>query len=198
MKVYCFYITSEDLNTKDYPGVIADTVAMLNGTLYSLYAYTQNKEFYKYFKKVRDMSKFIEKIIEVDSFDDFCDNNDNYLLEFHSLVTKGINDYNIVIRKSVEILMTKTESDFMLFYSYGRFVDEITDVLKYSKFFDFIQFNLFNNKLSMYLYQYYGLDTMMYEVFLPFDSPTETPGEEIVIDQVAFYIKIFGNTYKRK
>ena len=53
-------------------------------------------------------------------------------------------------------------------------------------------------KLSTYLYQYYGLDTMMYEVFLPFDFPTETPEEEIVIDQVAFYIKIFGNTYKRK
>lgn len=198
MKVYCFYITCEDLNTKDYPGIIADTIAMVNGTLYSLYAYTQNKEFYKYFKKVRDMSKFIVKVIEVDSFDDFCDDHDSYLLEFHSLTTKGINNDNKVIRKSVEVLMTKAESDFMLYYSYGRFVDEITNVLRYSKLFDFVQFNLFNNKLSTYLYQYYGLDTMIYEAFLPFDSPVESLGEEIVIDQISFYIKIFGNTYKRK
>lgn len=193
MKVYCFYLVDNEISCSEYRGVIADTVGMLNGKDYTLYAFTQNKEFAKFFKDTRDMNKFIYKEIEIDDFDEFLDNYDSYLIEYHSVRTKTIESGKEMI-SSIEFPMTKIESDFILFYSDNYFVDLVDSGISYnSEVLSMLKYKLFKKSITK------ALDTInFYGVFTDIITPSDIPYDGMFcIDQWSMYFKVFGNTLKK-
>lgn len=196
MKVYCFYLVMDEIIPQEYPGVFADTIQQLNGKDYSLYAFTQNKEFVKFFKKNRDMNKFIYKVVDVDDLEEFINDHDGYLLEFHSVRIKEIINGEERI-SFTEILMTKEESDYILFYSDTAFIDSIIDSHEFNSINVMDAFNLFDafkksirKSLEMLCY----IDLIQGAFF----DVEETSYDGILItDQLSIYTKVFGNTFKR-
>lgn len=193
MKVYCFYLVLDKINPVQYPGVIADTIAMLDGKDYSLYAYTQNKEFYKIFHNTRNPDKFICKMINVDDFDEFVDRYDAYLLEYHSLRTKDIRKGKETF-KSIEVLMTKAESDFILYYSENRLIDELDSELECSeKVLHVLTKRLFKNSLNKSL-DFLNFYTTVEELYYPTDIPYNNI---FCVDHLSMFVRVFGNTFKK-
>ena len=193
MKVYCFYLVLDQIDPEKYPGIIADTVAILDGRDYSLYAYTQNKEFYKIFHNTRNPDKFICRIINVDDFDEFVDKYDAYLLEYHSLRTKDIRKGKETF-KSIEVLMTRAESDYILYYSENRLIDELDGSIECSEDVVHILTNrLFKNSLnkSLDLLNFY---TAVEELYYPTDIPYN---DIFWVDHLSMFVRIFGNTFKK-
>ena len=79
---------------------------------YILYAMTNNKEYAKRFKEDRNMKKFIYKVhndISKEEYIEMCNHDRGSILELHELVTIFDNNHTFNNKEKRKVLMTYTE-----------------------------------------------------------------------------------------
>lgn len=200
MKVYLFYLIGEKINNVfiDFLGVKQDDIRMIQGKEYSLYAFTNKKEYKNEFKDTRNMEIFYQKTLEMDEyeFDIFSESRSEYLLDKKKLKTKNIKD-GVVCSTSVDILCTSIEYDQVTIYKEDNFNDVISDRLTeffYEESLDDKLLKIMNDKLKYDLSEVLLLDDLLPSVF-PYE---EYPNESVVIDEIALFIALFSNILCKK
>lgn len=192
MKIYCFYLVRKFINTNVYKGVYSDDVESIDGKEIALYAFTPEKESAKYFRKTRQMDLFYEKVLEMnrEEYNEFCDDNKAYLLEYHTFNTKSIinNKYNVLM---AYVLCTTIESDCILYYKEDYVLEILSDILT-DEFTEILSKIKFKDKIEKKLNDIFLLSEIMNKVY-----PLEDINYDLfVIDELSLYIKLFSNTLK--
>lgn len=191
--VYCFYLLDkEEITPEKYPGVISDTVSIENGFFFSLYAYTKEKKLRNHFKKTRDMTKFIEKVIymEPKTYEEFMDQYSEYILESHSILTKqkidGVYTKTMANLKctSIEFEDITTLKDFYISDIFGNSLN-LPMILMITN-------NVFQKKLMEALVDILGVDSLITDWVVPMEEITRHTDE---VDELSLYIELFANTY---
>lgn len=196
MKLYCFYLCKETIDTDEYPAVLSDLIKSVDNMEVALYAYTPDKDVAKYFRDTRDMTIFIERTLEVkrDDYEDFCDTHGyKQLLEIHIFSTKIVKD-GIYDKNTVKLLCTQAESDEILYnsdYHLYSFIDMISPD-------ETINFMLMREiKYKKDIEEALGL--LMYDSLIRLTYPSEIDNfEGNAIDDIGLFIKLFGNTFNNK
>lgn len=197
MKVYCYYIYGQNILVDEYPGVKADTIKRdSNGYEYSLYAYTNKKEFAKFFKETRNMDIFFEKIFEVskEDFESFCDSNQAYLLEEHIFTIRGIENDRF-IEKPYKMVCTTMEYDSVCYSEHNIFDDMLYNLIgNIGEFIDMVELFIPDLQQALRILHYesfknYYVPTDIYDQDLEYDN-------DLMLDQFKLYISLFTNTFK--
>lgn len=196
MKLYCFYLCKESIDTNEYPAVLSDLIKSVNNMEVALYAYTPDKEVAKYFRDTRDMTIFIERTLDIDKddYEDFCDTHGyKQLLEIHIFSTKIVKD-GIYDKNTVKLLCTQAESDEILYnsdYHLYSFIDMISPD-------ETINFMLMREiKYKKDIEE--ALSLLMYDSLIRLTYPSEIDNfEGNAIDDIGLFIKLFGNTFNNK
>ena len=195
MKIYCFFLVRREINVKDFPGVKADTIVRRNGREESLYAYTPEKSIAKLFSKTRKDKLFEKRIVYMsrDEYEEFVADNEDYLLGYHSIITKTIED-NIYTLMTAEFLMTLLESDYVIFDSEAKVYNMLYDILAGDYFQYVVDYELFKPKYQAMLNDYFNLDVVRDVILHPIDSEDQL--SYFQVDQLEVYVRVFGKTYK--
>lgn len=194
MKLYVFYlISSEDIiNTTEYPAVSSEYITISDSRSYVLYAYTPEKRVRNEFRSIRDMNIFYEKIIDITrkDFEEFCDNNGDFLLEYHVLKTQSID--NGFYKTDVSfILSTRKEIDLVVFNDENYIETLLNEKLPPTDVFMNVKSDIFCNKYSKVLSDVYKMDDILCLLY-PCETP---PWKTMEVDHVALYCTLFKNTY---
>ena len=196
MKLYCFYLCKETIDTKEYPAVLADLINNVNNMQVALYAYTPDKEVAKYFRDTRDMSIFIERTLNVkkDDYENFCDNHGyKQLLEIHIFSTKIVKD-GVYDKNLVKLLCTQAESDEIL-YNSDYYLYDIIDMISPDESINFMLMHGIKYQKDIEK----ALRLLMYDSLIRLTYPSEIDNfEGNVIDDIGLFIKLFGNTFNNK
>ena len=193
MKIYCFYLVKKEIDTSKFLGVTTDKITFIGNNECALYAYTPAKESEIYFLETRNMDIFFEKIIEMDreDYEEFCENNKDQLLEYHTFVTKNI-EHGVYKSKSIQILTTLIESDHIIFYKEEIVMDMISNLFLYDML-DVRKTLPFKKSIKKVLNEYFIYEELLYKVY-----PLEDMNyDKIFIDDLSLYIKLFSNTFKK-
>lgn len=194
MKLYVFYlISSKDfINVIEYPAVSTDYIAISDSVSYVLYAYTPEKRIRNEFRSMRNMNIFYEKIFDITrrDFEEFCDNNNDFLLEYHILKTRSIGN-GFYKTDTVFILSTTKEIDLVIFNDENYMEMFLNENLPASNVFMNVKSDIFSDKYAKILSEVYNMDDILCLLY-----PCETPPWKMMeVDHVALYCKLFKNTY---
>ena len=187
MNIHCFYLILDHISPKKYKGVMADTIKEIDGKEYSLYAFTPEEEVAEYFAHTRKKNIFFEKVLKMDreDYEDFCDENDMYLLEYHTMATK-INVGGYYQRSLINVLCTRQESDMVLYKGTEFYSDELLTELHYL-FYYILSNELLNEEIRNIIETYIN--------FYTFDDSTED--ESMNFDELSIYVRLFSNTLEK-
>ena len=190
--IYCFYLVKTHIDINEYIGVKADTINESDTHEYSLYAFTPDVNIASLFMKMRDMDIFYYKVIKIDKdeYEEFCSEHEDYLLEYHLFITKGITDGKYSVNNEY-VLCTKSESESIIFYGESHLFNILDDDWYINKSYGIIELD-FNKKLSKVLNKYFYYDDMI--------NICKEITEEMYgyIDQLALFIRLFSNTLNKK
>ena len=195
MKIYCFYLIRPEIDPTKYPGVLADTIRDSGkGYQYSLYAFTPEKWVRDYFISTRKMKIFYEKEIEIDrmDYDDFCDDHNSYLIEYHGFKTQELNKDGYYQEKMVELLCTTIEADNIYYFYTDVFSDTVMKFLS-TELSDVWMREILNKELHDTLRDDLYIDEMICAIY-----PIENTCERYDIDEMALYVLLFKNTLSKK
>lgn len=193
MKLYIFYLVANGLvSSKDYPTISYEKVQDIGGMKCFLYAFTPDKYIRNEFRYYRNMEIFYEKTIKIDrdDFEDFVDNNSEYLLEKRVITTKKVINGHFRLG-STFVVCTQEEFDITFSNAYNLIEEELGKALNNSMLYDE---SLFKNKYIKILNNIFRFSEMVY-LLSPYEELPWEPGD---IDYFSIFIKIFKNTYKRK
>ena len=193
MKVYCFYLIQNRIDTNKFKGVFSDDIYELNGKEIALYAFTPEKESRKYFIQTRDMDIFYEKVIEMDrkDYEEFCDENKAHLLEYHTFNTKKIIDKKYSVYMAY-VLCTTVESDCILYYKEDYVFSIMSDILT-DEVIEYLSTVRFKKKIRKVLDDTFLLSELINKVY-----PLEDINYDVLnIDEISLYVKLFSNTLKK-
>lgn len=190
MNIYCFYIVGESLAIGEYCGLKADTIVSTDENEYSLYAFTPEKDISDIFKETRNMKLFYEKKISMsrDEYEEFCDEYDDYLIEYHLFKTKTI-EKGVYCKKEIYMLCTKIESDLVLYYPEDYLINILLNDFNIQGLSGPIDL-FFNDKITNALAKYF-----YYYEFANSTREFDSSELDIDIDQVALFIRLFSNTF---
>ena len=193
MKIYCFYLIDDEITVDKYIGVKADTINRMGNKDYSLYAFTPEKSVRDEFISFRDMDKFYEKVINIErcDYEDFCEDNGDYLLEYHTVSTKTIEN-GVYKSTNVLILTNAIEADTIIFYSEQYLLEILSENLTETNFYTITSIK-FEDKLNKILLNTFYLGTILDTYYEINDNIPE-----IKIDQLSLFITIFSNTFNNK
>lgn len=190
MKIYCFYIFSHE-NLSDYYGVLGKEINRNDGIEYSLYAYTDNKEYAKLFEKSRKKELFFKKTFHMSKKEFVCFENNygEHKLFDYSYRTNFCVD-GIYKLNYIRILSTGIEYDTIALGG-NQFFDELLG--KISESVRILKRGVIKEVYSNAIEEYFDFET-----YLPFlDGPTEDlPFLPFNLNQLEIYREIFGNTFK--
>lgn len=196
MKIYTFYLHSENIDSLEFKGVDTDLIIHENNNYdHALYAFTPMKEMRDIFVNTRDMSIFFEKVIEVarEDYEDFCDEYDSALLDIHVMKTSCDVD-GIIYSTCIPVLCTTNESDSIIYYKCDILEDillepfENDNLLKGLRRLKDKYIKILNRRFSVY----YILSQLECPVEI-LDIPSR-----FEIDEVALFSHLFRNTFKKK
>lgn len=194
MKVYCFYLIKDEINPREFHGVCKEYIRQYDGYEAALYAFTPSKESEAFFLQTRKKNLFFEKVIQMDreEYDDFCEENKECLIEYHTFNTKKIVDGKYRT-ESIMMLCTLAESDCIIFYKEEYVMNIISDILD-DNYFELIDRVHLKPKLQRLLN-----DMFLYENLVCMVTPLEDLNyDTILVDDLALYIRLFSNTFKTR
>ena len=192
MKVYCFYLVKNKIDTLEFIAIDSEDVVNSGDKDIALYAYTPEKESREYFLKTRNKNLFFEKVIELDKEDyiEFCDTHKSQLLEYHAFTTKTLVNGNHM-SMMMYLLCTTSESDCILYYKEDFTMNVISEILT-DEFLELLEKVKLKKKIRKALDDIFLLSEVMTKVF-----PLEDINyENLTIDELSLYIKLFSNTFK--
>lgn len=167
---------------------------------YVLYAITNNKEFANRFKEERNMKKFIYKVhdgVSKEEYAEMCNEDRTAVLELYRLRTVLNNNHTLNNSEEREILMTYWEK---------QLIDEPPSLLEDEAYWKDMPYPLlFKNKYVDVLntLQYISLYKLMASAYLPFEliQRLSTTGDDdysapsFEYDNVAIFININEDTF---
>lgn len=191
--VYCFYIIKEEISPTEYPGIKMDTIIDCDDYQYSLYAFTPDFRIASLFMEMRDMDVFYKKILklEKDEYNEFFEEYQDYLLEYHVFSTKIIENDNYVA-DSINLLCTKFESDNILFYSKNHIYDILNNDWNIQGEPGICDIK-FNDKILGVLNEYF-----YYEDILSSCKDVSDENSGIQLDHLQLFIRLFSNTLNKE
>ena len=193
MKVYCFYLIKNEIEVREFHGIVKDDIHRLYDKDIALYAFTPSKESEAFFLETRDNTLFFEKIVEMthEEYEEFCEEHKECLIEYHSFNTKKIINGKYKV-DSLMMLCTLAESDCIIYYKEEYAMKIISDILD-DQYFNLIEGKSFNKKIKRILDKMF-----LYEDILSKVNPLEDINyENFIVDDVALYVKLFSNTLKK-
>lgn len=203
---YVIYLMANDLY--NYAAADDDITYDRN---YTLYAYTDNKKFYKEFKKVRNPKLF--KYFTYDKNDPrelslFIRLNDtypDYYLDSFEYDTYDVGDDDIIYVRQMSIVSTDREHEMVLCNSKSMLHDSVSGIIDvgydkcdllysvsnlYKQITDF--YNVFNDNIREALKILEFLN-IMNNMMTP--EYNEIPFDMYTADEFSMYWKLFSNTY---
>jgi hypothetical protein len=139
------------------------------------------------------MEKFKEVVcdIEKEDLDKFSDEYSDTFLEERAITTKAVNDINVIIQKTVYILSTRNELDYMV---------ENKFAIAQKQFEGFINSEIYiREKYFSEVYRkalhFFKLDDIMSYTY-PLDD-NDIPFNVATEDNLAIYTHLYHNTYRK-
>lgn len=209
MKIHMFYlITSrKEVAEEKYYGIVAEQEYFsvgANGKIYTLYAYTPENRCADEFMSLRDMKRFVHKVIPMDKedYENFVEENPLTLLEYHMMKSIVLNEFKAYQKEIIDVLMTAQEANMV--YESGYVRDRLENIAisplfnldqhKMSIFEtlkDFIHMFTDEMESALRTLNFYDIMASFY-----FDEAEEVGAYEE--DQLGVFIAMFGNTFRRK
>jgi len=195
MKVYLFYLENDVIDTSEFPAVHEDSIMHGIDKDYSLYAFTNNKEYRDIFKEIRDMTKFKTKTVELTNaqYEDFSNRNSYYELSVGTFTTKCVDEYGVISMVKVGILSTSEEKEIIFFNYAERIEDQFNEESGY-EFYRMIYNEIFSKELLVILREYFYSDFLVDEIYRPIEDINP---EGYDFDEFSIYIRLFGNTFRK-
>lgn len=188
MKVHCFYLYDEDINSKKYPAISTDKIMYTGNKQYTLYGFTKNKRYANIFRNTRKKSIFIEKTIDMshEQYEIFKEHNLQFEISQHLFQIEKI-EKGIIKTDISFIVSTVLEYDIMCFdapYYLSRIYDDVCDKLTMVEPSDFVD----------------TISTLLMDVFLFYDiidwfKMIDNIPMSMRVNTFALYFHVFGNTY---
>ncbi len=190
-KVRLYFIKGTREELEQYSALSLSEARNIKGDIWQgLYAYTTSKDSVHDFEKERNMKIFKKKILKMDDddYEEFIQQHDGELLEYHVLKTqikKGMN------QEEMFVLMTNREHDIVFMDSYISFgnvinMSELTDAITVMH-------------SDMFTYDYMNIlgEVFLLDDIIVGDYPVDAvPWNEFVYDNLSLYFTEFRNTLK--
>lgn len=196
-KVYLFYLINDIIDISDFPAVQESTIMHSDMVDYSLYAYTDNKEYRDLFTDVRNMDMFKMKTVNMTNtqYENFSDVNPYYELCVNKFSTRCVDDYGVYYMGAVGLLSTISEHD-LVFYNYSNLVEDQFIMLDQPNniFYKLLERKVFSKELMSLFKDIFFSDILMEEIIRPID---ELNPDGYNFDDLSIYIRTFGNTFRK-
>ena len=195
MKIHLFYIIKNNIDLNKYHAVYLEKLQEIGDLTVALYAFTPEKYVAKDFKKLRKKKLFFEKVVDMEreEYEEFCDDNEDALIEYHAFNTKKLESDGKYHCREVVMLATRAEYDSILFYKEEYVLRVLSETLD-DKTMEFIDKHHFKKKLENIMNEYFIYDSVVNRI-----APLEDLNmDEFIVDDLALYIKLFSNTFKKK
>jgi len=193
--VYCFYLIDCYDNQDDYPGIISDTIEYVNDrSAYTLYAFTDNKEYAKEFRATRSRDIFREKRITISGldFENMLENMSGYILENHQVKTK-VRKHGNTYLGICELLCTSAEFDAITVLQDYYVRELLSD--SFNTIFDIVMHQFVKDDLLKVLEIFFGIDDFVYDQVYPYEMMSSRINVKD-IDELELFILLFKNTFQ--
>ena len=182
MKVYLAYL-------KDY---------MHTDINQSFYGYTDKKEIFDLFKRMRCKEAFTYRTIKLtkEEFNKFSSKFVDKLIEIFPLYTKSVNDDGEITTKDYSLPLTQTENDLVSLYKYSAMAN-ILDPILTDELVDFNKRIKKENKPLYYiLNNVFNLSYIINTFTFPIDESINV--DEVPVDELNLFIKLYRFTLEKE
>lgn len=163
---------------------------------YELYAITNNHDYALSFMEMRNMDNFIMRCTDEEKEDyvKLAEDNRLYILSVHKLTTKSVNKNDIIIRNTVDVLMTEYEfqscdSDSIL----SNISIDSEKSWSYA-----INYRVYNKKIknSLRKLEYIPFFKLYSNPLHLEDDDDDYSAPDVRVDELSVFIKIFNRLFK--